>query len=237
MKRDTFTNILENKPLISAEETLALKVVIEEFPYFQSARALYLKGLKNQDSFKYNNELKVTAAFTADRTILFNYVTSLDADLKNKKEIQPQVIAKISQEKLREKETDTEEMHLQKPLSFSTTESYSFNEWLQLAAKKPIVRKNEMPVQEKLLKNNLIDTFIQNNPKITPLEKGKNFTTPIPKNKQDDALMTETLASVYLAQKKYENAIQAYKILSLKYPEKSGFFADEIKRIQILQKK
>ena len=87
MKRDTFTNILENKPLISAEETLALKVVIEEFPYFQSARALYLKGLKNQDSFKYNNELKVTAAFTADRTILFNYVTSLDADLKNKEEI------------------------------------------------------------------------------------------------------------------------------------------------------
>ena len=237
MKRDTFTNILENKPLISAEETLALKVVIEEFPYFQSARALYLKGLKNQDSFKYNNELKVTAAFTADRTILFNYVTSLEADLKNKEEIQPQVIAKISQEKLREKETDTEEMHLQKPLSFSTTESYSFNEWLQLAAKKPIIRKNEMPVQEKLLKNNLIDTFIQNNPKITPLEKGRNFTTPIPKNKQDDALMTETLASVYLAQKKYENAIQAYKILSLKYPEKSGFFADEIKRIQILQKK
>ena len=237
MKRDTFTNILENKPLISAEETLALKVVIEEFPYFQSARALYLKGLKNQDSFKYNNELKVTAAFTADRTILFNYVTSLEADLKNKEEILPQVIAKISQEKLRERETDTEEMHLQKPLSFSTTESYSFNEWLQLAAQKPIVRKNEMPVQEKLLKNNLIDTFIQNNPKITPLEKGKNFTTPIPKNKQDDALMTETLASVYLAQKKYENAIQAYKILSLKYPEKSGFFADEIKRIQILQKK
>jgi|TARA_B110000977_G_scaffold23535_1_gene28382 hypothetical protein len=237
LKRDTFTNILENKPLISAEETLALKAVIEEFPYFQSARALYLKGLKNQDSFKYNNELKVTAAYTADRTILFNYVTSLEADLKNKEEILPQVIAKISQEKLRERETDTEEMHLQKPLSFSTTESYSFNEWLQLAAKKPIVRKNEMPVQEKLLKNNLIDTFIQNNPKITPLEKGRNFTTPIPKNKQDDALMTETLASVYLAQKKYENAIQAYKILSLKYPEKSGFFADEIKRIQILQKK
>tara|TARA_B110000971_G_scaffold21665_1_gene19653 strand:- start:8913 stop:9626 length:714 start_codon:yes stop_codon:yes gene_type:complete len=237
LKRDTFTNILENKPLISAEETLALKAVIEEFPYFQSARALYLKGLKNQDSFKYNNELKVTAAYTADRTILFNYVTSLEADLKNKEEILPQVIAKISQEKLRERETDTEEMHLQKPLSFSTTESYSFNEWLQLAAKKPIIRKNEMPVQEKLLKNNLIDTFIQNNPKITPLEKGRNFTTPIPKNKQDDALMTETLASVYLAQKKYENAIQAYKILSLKYPEKSGFFADEIKRIQILQKK
>ena len=47
--------------------------------------------------------------------------------------------------------------------------------------------------------------------------------------------MTETLAKVYLAQKKYENAIQAYKILSLKYPEKSSLFADQIQRIKILQ--
>ncbi len=47
--------------------------------------------------------------------------------------------------------------------------------------------------------------------------------------------MTETLAHVYLEQKKYEKAITAFNILSLKYPEKSSFFANqiiEIKRIQ-----
>ena len=48
--------------------------------------------------------------------------------------------------------------------------------------------------------------------------------------------MTETLAKVYLEQKKYENAIKAYRILILKYPEKSGFFADRIKAIKNLQK-
>ena len=58
----------------------------------------------------------------------------------------------------------------------------------------------------------------------------------IEETKPDSSLMTETLAKVYLEQKKYENAIQAYRILSLKYPEKSGFFADQIKRVQILQK-
>ncbi len=62
------------------------------------------------------------------------------------------------------------------------------------------------------------------------------YTTVVDENRQDVALMTETLAKVYLEQKKYENAMQAYKILSLKYPEKSGFFADQIKSIQILQK-
>ena len=238
MEKETFINLLESKPVIRAKETIALKAIIDEFPYFQTARALYLKGLKNQDSFKYNNELKVTAAFTTDRTILFNYVTSLATDLQQKEEAQPKIATEISQKKAIEKDPEKEEIQLQKPFSFSSTENYSFNQWLQLAAKKPIVRNNNnIPVQEKLVKDNLIDTFIQNNPKIIPLEKGKNFTTPIPKNTQDNALMTETLASVYLAQKKYENAIQAYKILSLKYPEKSGFFADEIKRIQILQKK
>ena len=44
--------------------------------------------------------------------------------------------------------------------------------------------------------------------------------------------MTETLAMVYLQQKNYKKAIQAYKILSLKNPEKSGFFADQIRAIK-----
>ena len=48
--------------------------------------------------------------------------------------------------------------------------------------------------------------------------------------------MTETLAKVYLEQKKFSSAIKAYDILSLKYPEKSGFFADQIKKIKIFTK-
>ena len=49
--------------------------------------------------------------------------------------------------------------------------------------------------------------------------------------------MTETLARIYLEQKNYKKAIQSYKILSLKYPEKSGFFADQIKAVKELQEK
>jgi hypothetical protein len=49
--------------------------------------------------------------------------------------------------------------------------------------------------------------------------------------------MTETLARIYVEQKNYERAIQSYTILSLKYPEKSGLFAEQIKAIQQLQEK
>jgi hypothetical protein len=47
--------------------------------------------------------------------------------------------------------------------------------------------------------------------------------------------MTETLAKVFLEQKKYHKAIQAYEILILKYPEKSSLFADRIIEIKNLQ--
>ena len=81
----------------------------------------------------------------------------------------------------------------------------------------------------------LINRFIENNPKISTLRKEEESKITVPEIKTDHFLMTETLAKVYLEQKKFSNAIKAYEILSLKYPEKSGFFADQIKKIKILQ--
>ena len=44
--------------------------------------------------------------------------------------------------------------------------------------------------------------------------------------------MTETLAKVYVKQEKYREAMKAYKILSLKYPEKISLFANQIKDLK-----
>lgn len=61
---------LINKPdAINEKQTEALSHVLEDFPYFQSARALRLKGLYNQNSFKYNQALKVTATHTTDLSV------------------------------------------------------------------------------------------------------------------------------------------------------------------------
>ena len=52
-----------------------------------------------------------------------------------------------------------------------------------------------------------------------------------------DELITETLAKIYMKQEKYNKAIKAYEILSLKYPKKSSFFADQINGIKKLKSK
>ena len=71
-----YTYLINKPDAINEKQTEALNHVLEDFPYFQSARALRLKGLYNQNSFKYNYALKVTAAHTTDRTVLFDFITS-----------------------------------------------------------------------------------------------------------------------------------------------------------------
>ena len=241
MVKENFISILKNPELSNQEQTNELKTLIESYPYFQSARSLFLKGLKNQDSFKYNNELKVTAAYTSDRTVLFDFITSPSFNfVKNSisHELEKAILINPvidSLEKKLAKELPENNLNIGKPLSFSNSEKRSFSEWLKLSSVKSIIR--EPSVRDKMIsKSSIIDQFIEKKPKLKPVIKSDNIIVSDLKNESTNSLMTETLAKVYLEQKKYENAIQAYKILSLKYPEKSGFFADQIKSIQILQK-
>jgi hypothetical protein len=233
MNTNSFTEILKNPQKITTENTEVVNTIIEEYPFFQAARAMYLKGLKNKDSFKYNAELKRTAAYTTDRAVLFDFITSskfTKATKLKSKEVHQQITEKIILEK---PVKIKEELAIGKPLTFSKTETHSFNEWMQLASQKKIERNLDQ--KETIAKNVIIDNFIKQNPKISKVSKDAEKKDVILEEKQDSYLMTETLAKVYLEQNKYENAIKAYEILSLKYPEKSGFFADQIKRIRILQ--
>ncbi|MEM5564133.1 hypothetical protein WNY78_03410 [Psychroserpens sp. AS72] len=327
MNRSDFTYILQNPQHITDEQTSQLHDLSIKYPYFQSARALYLKGLKNNDSYKYNQELKTTAAYTTDRSILFDFITSeifnqneisqvikqnsehlkditvndlddisvnksvtiddaLKQHIKNTegvldpnlfeqkintdnvahflslpKTTPEQVIIDIDAKHIEENPEDI--LQIGKPLEFEKTETHSFTEWLKITSFKPIQRdKNEinttisdtstgLSTSEKTeevkesqkedksalinKKFELIDKFLENNPKIVPPKELKINTIDTSDKVPHDGLMTETLARIYLEQNNYAKAIQSYKILSLKYPEKSGFFADQIKAVKELQ--
>ena len=107
-------------------------------------------------------------------------------------------------------------------------EKYSFLDWFDII-------NDDMPkVDEKF---DLIDEFIKNSPKIkinNDYEVRSSFKTD---QKIKDELITETLAKIYVNQEKFNKAIKAYEILSLKYPKKSSFFADQINDIKKLKSK
>lgn len=343
-----YTFLLNKPETVQEKQTEALEKIVQEFPYFQSARALYLKGLYNQNSFKYNYALKIAAAHTTDRSVLFDFITSdtfttINKELFDKNEAEllnievddsefisadpenapEEAISEVAQPELEVRENTVEQsllssikeaeiptvelevskitiddfvqapaevqtlseepaaiavaeeventliedtvpapeaqtipeaasaeekLDLGKPLEFSVGERHSFQEWLQLSKLKPIDRENPPVIApepaptsedhfEKQKKNVLIDRFLEANPKIPPIKKDAEIPAVFyePSFADSSSLMTETLARVYLEQKKYQKAIQAYEILILKYPEKSSFFADRILDIKNLQ--
>jgi len=318
MNAQQYIQWLNNPYQLTAENTEALKEMISEYPYLQSARALYLKALNQQRSFLYNSELKKTAAYTTDRDVLFDYIVSEDfvtykplhiedlnvvdenyiefkkpeptldetiekrvldtlvyienqdketelfhkIDQISKSKIEANKLEKenaLIEEKQVAEEVPSEEIHqleenldVGKPLDFSENDKFSFTEWLKLTSAQPIQRETteisnkNIESEEKIIvdetiptkqKNmDLIDRFIETNPKITP---SKSAVVPVINmdrlNEDEPFYMTETLARIYLEQKKYQKAIQAYEILILKYPEKSSLFANRIFDIKKLQ--
>ena len=233
MNLKSFTNLLKVPKNIDVEHLDDLETLINEYPYFQGARAIYLKALKNNGSFKYNKALKKTAAYTTDRTVLFNFIIS-EVFIEEKKKIPDSNETVDALSNAEESISAIEKtLDMGTPIPFTHKEQYSFNQWLQLSSHKKIDRQESKDNQ----KTEIIDNFIRKNPKISKISKDSDKKAPRIIEQEDAYLMTETLAKVYLEQKKYENAIKAYEILSLKYPEKSSFFADQIKRIRILQNK
>lgn len=268
MNVSDFIHILQKPdPVLSSQQTRALEAIVEEYPFFQAARALYLKGLQHLDSYRYHKALKVTAACTADRELLFRYINAeefaqhtiahtianrppdTEANPTSSRAVAPPETPSKSEEARKSLKSQSKQDHLEvahfeislpqsDTITFVKSEKRSFAEWLRVTG----VAATEVPaptagVLDRKKKFALLDKFIESKPKIVPkaqttLKVNLEASTTLDQNE----LMTETLAKIYVEQKKYKKAIQAYTILRLKYPEKSGFFADRIRALQQLQK-
>ncbi len=68
--------VLAQPDQVTVDHIALLEETLVEFPYFQAARSIYLKVLKNESSPIYNKELQRTASHTTDRSVLFDFITS-----------------------------------------------------------------------------------------------------------------------------------------------------------------
>ena len=94
--------------------------------------------------------------------------------------------------------------------------------------------------QTKKIQSELIDRFIIANPRIEPSrEKVYVPSEDISKPFVEEAggLVTETLAKIYVNQGYYSKAMDIYEKLSLKFPEKSSYFAAQIEKVKEYIKK
>ena len=122
-----------------------------------------------------------------------------------------------------------EEQRNKDKTSKQSDEKFTFLDWFDQ------ISNHKSKIDEKI---NLIESFIDNKSERIIEDNDKEYKFNYNKyDKDSPELVTETLAKILTNQKKYKKAIKAYRILSLKYPKKSSFFADHIRKIKKLDKK
>ena len=265
MKKEEVIQLIENPMRIERGMTNDVQQIIKEYPYFQSLSSVYLKLLYHQNHPFYNMVLKKTAAHTANREILFDFITQenfeqlsiaetiktqkVDSNEEDEFHMDRETAEKITDPSLFEKSEEKEDFKDNHPLKFESTDQLSFSEWLKITKMQPIKRKSKQQLKTEIetpdkenqtlrsKKFDLIDSFLEKNPKIEAHKETTKSKKITPKTRPSSQLMTETLAKVYEEQKRYDKAIQAYNILILNNPKKSSLFANQIERIeQIIEK-
>ena len=338
MNRDQFIDYLENPEQLDHDSLISLDELVREYPFCQPAQILLLKNLQTQGNIRFNKHLKITAAYSFDRSILYTLlheyrdpeqevarieepeiqsvptevqVSTPVAKQKAKPEseqeplipfeewnapgeewerdrrnidysspgiIKTDYIRKIEQlipivdidllvfdfpakteadlltfeyEKrapeykrpaqpeepaLPEERTTSREL-IREFMDSDPLSRYEIN--LEPIVHIPVQLFEKSSVPPPSHQGDLIDQFIQGGQSrlIRPKEeKELSEDLSIRSLREDDNILTETLASIFVQQKYYLKAIHAFEKLSLKYPEKSIYFASQIEKIKELIK-
>ncbi|WP_080904883.1 hypothetical protein [Parabacteroides sp. Marseille-P3160] len=235
---------LMDDPALLTEQTLPeLKQIVEDFPYFHTARMLYLKNLALLKDVRFSVELKKMAIHLPDRRKLFFLIEGdkygLLKNWPEEKSNSAGVFALIDSFL----ESRDSGKSAEAGLLFQPSVSSDYIYWTLSEKKVPETSPQEPEV--KFQRQELIDSFIEE-------EKTRQEKRTLPESAElgkessdeedetsgagglDDSFFTETLAHIYVKQKRYEKALQIIKNLYLKYPEKNVYFADQIRFLEKL---
>ena len=78
MNKDQFISYLTNPSKLNPSTLEELDTLINDFPYFQSARILYALNLFKENNIHYDAELKTTAIYAGNRNILKKHINRVE---------------------------------------------------------------------------------------------------------------------------------------------------------------
>ena len=236
--------LIEHPERLDRDTLYELRSLLALYPYFQTARLLMLQNLYLLHDSSFDEELRRAAIYITDRRVLFQMIEAAHYRLRT-----PQVQAqKADNEEEREnrtislidtfldsipKEEDDKEKK-RKPTSADAAVDYVA---YLLESETDDDTSEDVP---QLIGQDLIDTFINNdkgkivlseNPEYVPeVEKETTEEDSVP----EEGYFTETLARIYIKQGRYSKALEIIQRLSLQYPKKNAYFADQIRFLEKL---
>ncbi|HIT15021.1 MAG TPA: hypothetical protein IAA88_01385 [Candidatus Avimuribaculum pullicola] len=233
---DDIRDLVENGAAGHAVSREKLDAARQQFPYFVVPSILYMQ--RNCDSITDEEKKEILPALALafpDRTVLYSLVGN-DADRfaqfypQQEAKPTPDTDTTIDTFLDRYGHSDDKEMELLDRLIFNPVPDYS-----------QVLAEEQQPTDDSTEEDPLaraasaFDNIVARTKPVPP-QPAEQQTEPVkePEPAADDSMLSESLAKIFIKQGKYAKALEIIKNISLKFPEKSIYFADQIRFLQKL---
>ena len=234
-------SLISHPELLSRDTLYELRSIVARFPYFQTARLLMLKNLYLLHDAEFGAELRRSVLYVSDRRALCRLIEGgFDRVVDDETETleEPTVDRTMSlidaflgtlPEELSAMPVAAEAvgdyaMRFLKDEKEDTTPATASSDDTVLRALELIAQgepSGKMPQ----------NTPPSGEPTI-PEVAGNALTTD--EESLEEGYFTETLAKIYIKQRKYSRALEIIRSLYLQFPEKNAYFADQIRFLEKL---
>ena len=241
------TELIKHPEHLDRDTLYELRSMLALHPYCQTIRLLMLQNLYLLHDASFDEELRRAAIYITDRQILFQMIEAGHYQLRQEKsdevkhptgKVQENRTLSLIDNFLGSIPKDDEEKNVKKRKPTPADAAVDYVAYL-LESESEEERKQaeEMP---KLIGHTLIDSFIENdkgkivlneNPTLKPEMEEASLVS---ENGGEESFFTETLARIYIKQGRYSKALEIISRLSLQYPKKNAYFADQIRFLEKL---
>ncbi|MGN0233155.1 MAG: hypothetical protein ACI4B5_01880 [Bacteroidaceae bacterium] len=214
-----------------------LKEQIEEYPYLHVARILLLQALHKQHSPLYDQELRRNAVMVPCRNSIFHLTEEANYKVKAERkryggtsqwDAAPQSTVQLIDNFLGA-------LPVQLPASGVPVDATKDYITYMLQNEQGEDHADMAPMNG----DGVVERFLeQEDGRIVLDEQVSQNDRTKPGNPENETegkeIFTEIMASIYIKQGKYESALKIIRQLSLKYPKKNRYFADQIRFLEKL---
>lgn len=236
MNKSDFLNCIANDKKLNEESLTGLENLVEEYPYFQTAHLLLAKNRYSINREEFEKNLPKTAVLCADRSRLFYFINDekyarfFPKEKPSENIDRTQTLLNSYLDTLSEKPKEIPEVEM----NIVSTDYLTYLQSLEEDTGREVAETN----RNELKYQSIIDSFLEKAAAdeivISPLSQEPSKPQEIDIEQGNDEFLTETLAKIYIKQKKYEQALTIIKQLSLNFPKKSIYFADQIRFLELL---
>ena len=243
------TDLIKHPEQLDRDTLYELRSMLALYPYFQPARLLLLQNLYLLHDTSFDEELRKAAIYITDRKVLFQMIEAGHYQLRTAKR-EEHAVSNANKVDNTSRTISLIDSFLDtipsdpnpKEPKRKPTPADAAVDYVAYLLESESDEERQQAAETPLLKgHSLIDSFIEkdkgkivlnDNPVLKP--ELEEETSEEVEKKGDESYFTETLARIYIKQGRYLKALEIIQRLSLQYPKKNAYFADQIRFLQKL---